>query len=232
MAFRYENVVPWGRSYEEYLRMFDLRPADLKRRILGCADGPASFNSELTRRGGRVISVDPLYELGAGEIAQRIEATCDEVISQTRREQHRFVWDTIGSVEELARIRMAAMKAFLDDYEAGKSDGRYLAAGLPDLPFEAGAFDLALSAHFLFLYTDQLSLDFHRVGLLELCRVAREVRIFPLLDVNGVRSRHLEPILDELESSGLDAEIREVPYEFQRGGKEMLSIRARATRTC
>jgi len=61
MAFRYENVVPWGRSYEEYLRMFDLRPDDLKRCILGCADGPASFNSELTRRGGGVVSVDPLY---------------------------------------------------------------------------------------------------------------------------------------------------------------------------
>jgi SAM-dependent methyltransferase len=227
MAFRYENVVPWGRSYEEYLRMFDLRPDDLKGRILGCADGPARFNSELTRRGGAVVSVDPLYEFSADEIAQRIEETRDEVISQTRREQHRFVWDTIGSVEELARIRMAAMKTFLDDYESGKSDGRYLAAGLPDLPFEDQGFDLALSAHLLFFYTDQLPLDFHRAGLLELCRVAREVRIFPLVDVNGVRSRHLEPILAELESSGLDAEIREVRHEFQRGGKQMLRIRAR-----
>jgi SAM-dependent methyltransferase len=227
MAFRYENVVPWGRCYEEYLRMFDLRPDDLRGRILGCADGPASFNSELTRRGGRVVSVDPLYEFSSNEIAQRIEETRDEVISQTRREQHRFVWDTITSVGELSRVRMAAMKVFLDDYESGKSDGRYLAAGLPDLPFEDQEFDLALSAHLLFFYADQLPLDFHRAGLLELCRVAREVRIFPLLDVNGVRSRHLEPILDEIESSGLDAKIREVPYEFQRGGNQMLSIRAR-----
>ena len=227
MAFRYENVVPWGRSHEEYLRMFDLSPDDMKGRILGCADGPASFNSELTRRGGRVVSVDPLYEFSADGIAQRIEETRDEVISQTRREQHRFVWDTIGSVEELARIRMAAMKAFLDDYEAGKSDGRYLAAGLPELPFEDQEFDLALSAHLLFFYADQLPLEFHRAGLLELCRVAREVRIFPLVDVNGVRSRHLEPVLDELGSTGLDTEIREVRYEFQRGGNQMLSIRAR-----
>jgi hypothetical protein len=226
MSFRYEDVVPWGRSYEEYLRMFDLCPDDLKGRILGCADGPASFNSELTRRGGRVVSVDPLYAFSAGEIAQRIEETCDEVISQTRREQQRFVWDTIGSVEELGRIRMAAMKAFLDDYESGKNDGRYLAAGLPDLPFEDQSFDLALSAHFLFLYTDQLPLDFHCAGLLELCRVAHEVRIFPLLDVNAVRSRHLEPILGELESTILDVEIRDVPYEFQRGGNQMLRIRA------
>ena len=228
MAFRYENVVPWGRSYQEYLRMFDLRPEDLKRRILGCADGPASFNSELTRSGGRVVSVDPLYELSAAEIARRIEETREEVISQTRREQRRFVWDTIGSVEELARIRMAAMRTFLADYESGKSDGRYVAAGLPDLPFEDGEFDLALSSHLLFLYTEQLSLDFHRVAILELCRVAQEVRVFPLLDVNAVRSDHLEPILDELRQSGFDARIQAVPYEFQRGGNQMLRIRARA----
>jgi SAM-dependent methyltransferase len=227
MAFRYENVVPWGRSYEEYLRMFDLGPDDLKGCILGCADGPASFNSELTRRGGRVVSVDPLYEFSADELAQRIEETRDEVISQTRREQPRFVWDTIGSVEELARIRMAAMRTFLDDYEAGKSDGRYLAAGLPDLPFEDREFDLALSAHLLFFYADQLPLDFHRAGLLELCRVAREVRIFPLVDVNGVRSLHLEPILEDLASGDLDAQIQSVPYEFQRGGNQMLRIRPR-----
>jgi hypothetical protein len=227
MAFRYDNVVPWGRSYEEYVRMFDLGPEDLKGRILGCADGPASFNSELTRRGGRVVSVDPLYEFGADEIARRIEETRDEVISQTRREQDRFIWDAIGSVEELARIRMAAMRAFLDDYESGKSDGRYVAAGLPDLPFEDREFDLALSSHFLFLYTEQLSLDFHRAGLLELCRVAGEVRVFPLLDVNAVLSHHLEPILNEFTESELDARIQAVPYEFQRGGNQMLIIRIR-----
>jgi hypothetical protein len=122
---------------------------------------------------------------------------------------------------------MAAMKTFLDDYESGKIGGRYLAASLPDLPFGDREFDLALSAHFLFLYSDQLSLDFHRSGLLELCRVAREVRVFPLLDVNGVPSPHLGPLLDEFHATDLEAEIREVPYEFQRGGNRMLRIRAR-----
>jgi len=228
MAFQYENVVPWGRSYDEYLRMFDLRPDDLEGRILGCADGPASFNSELTRRGGRVVSVDPLYEFSADEIARRIEETRDEVIGQTRREQDRFVWEAIESLEDLARVRMAAMNDFLEDYESGKSDGRYLAAGLPDLPFEDREFDLALSAHLLFFYADQLSGDFHRAGLLELCRVAREVRIFPLVDVNGVLSHHLEPILHEFASSGLDVQIRTVQYEFQRGGNQMLRIRVRS----
>jgi len=225
VAFRYENVVPWGRSYDEYLQMFDLHPRDLEARILGCGDGPASFNAELTRRGGRVISVDPVYEFGAEQLAQRIEETRDEVIGQTRREQHRFVWDAIGSVEELARIRMAAMHAFLDDYDAGKAEGRYLAASLPDLPFRDGQFELALCAHLLFFYADQLTLEFHRAAVRELCRVAGEVRIFPLVDVNNSPSPRLNPVLEELTAAGFDAQVREVPYQFQRGGNQMLCIR-------
>ena len=75
------------------------------------------------------------------------------------------------------------MRAFLDDYVRGRTQGRYLAASLPDLPFGGGQFDLALCSHFLFLYTDQLSCAFHRQAVRELCRVAREVRIFPLLDL-------------------------------------------------
>lgn len=57
MGFTLDQVVPWGRSYEEYLAMFALTEADLHKRILGCGDGPASFNAELTKRGGKVISV-------------------------------------------------------------------------------------------------------------------------------------------------------------------------------
>ena len=34
----------------------------------GCADGPASFNAELSGRGGRVVSCDPLYRFDAAQI--------------------------------------------------------------------------------------------------------------------------------------------------------------------
>ena len=53
MSFTLSDIVPWGRSYDEYLRMFGLGDAELRLRILGCADGPASFNAEGTRRGDR-----------------------------------------------------------------------------------------------------------------------------------------------------------------------------------
>ena len=40
-------------------------------------------------------------------------------------------------------------------------------------------FDLALCSHLLFLYSEQLTADFHLASIRELCRVAGEVRVFP-----------------------------------------------------
>ena len=92
--------------------MFAMSEADLHSRILGCADGPSSFNAEATRRGLRVISCDPLYQCDAGQIRARIEATFDTVVEQTRRNAAEFVWDAaITSVDDLARVRRAAMEA-------------------------------------------------------------------------------------------------------------------------
>ena len=71
MAFTLDKVVPWGRSYDEYVAMFALSERDIGGRILGCGDGPAAFNSVLTKRGGRAVSADPLYQFSAEEIQGR-----------------------------------------------------------------------------------------------------------------------------------------------------------------
>lgn len=205
--------------------MFALTKADLRGRILGCADGPASFNAEATRRGCRVISCDPLYAFDASEIRQRIQATSQEVLDQTRQNEHEFVWTTIRSVEELGRMRAQAMEEFLADYDAGKRDGRYVEAALPALPFPDKSFDLAVCSHFLFLYSDQLGEDFHGQAILELCRVASEVRIFPLLALGAVLSPHVSRISESLQRLGYLVSVERVTYEFQRGGNEMMRIR-------
>ena len=224
MAFRYESVVPWGRSYGEYRRMFNLTDEDLRLSILGCADGPASFNAQMFRDGRRVISCDPLYQFSAVQIKQRIDATYDEVIGQTRKNQDRFVWDLIPTVDELGRVRLEAMQDFLADYHQGRCDGRYLTAQLPDLPFSSLAFDLAVCSHFLFLYSDNLSLAFHQQAVDELCRVAREVRIFPLLTYNADPCPFVEPIVAYLKQAGRKVSLERVPYEFQRGGNRMMRV--------
>lgn len=218
------SAYPWGRSFDEYRQMFALTDADLDRRILGCADGPAAFNPTMHGRGKRVISCDPLYRFSADEIRRRIDETFVEILDLATRERERFVWDAIASPEELGRVRMGAMEEFLRDYEGGRAEGRYVESSLPHLPFNGDAFDLALCSHFLFLYSE-LGLELHLASVMELLRVAEEVRIFPLLDMKGNRSGHVDSIRSELSACGHSVTLERVPYEFQRGGCEMMRIR-------
>jgi len=210
--------------------MFALGDADAARAILGCADGPASFNAEATARGWRVTSCDPLYRCTKEEVRERVRATFAEVIEQTRRNADEFVWDpaTIPSIHALAAMRAAAMNAFLGDFDAGRRDGRYVDAALPSLPFRDGEFALALCSHFLFLYTTQFTEAFHVASVRELCRVADEVRIFPLLALGGVPTPHVLAVISAMRGDGFDASIEVVPYEFQRGGNQMMRIVTRS----
>ncbi len=224
MAFKYHEAVPWGRNHDEYQRMFNLDEKALKQKILGCGDGPASFNVECNERGGQVVSVDPIYNMTKQEIEKCISETYDNVISQTELNQEKFRWNRIASVEELGRVRTEAMNRFLDSYEEGKMQGRYIPGILPDIPFADGQFDIALSSHFLFLYTDNLSFEFHVDAIEEMLRVADEVRIFPLLDVNAKPSPYVERLLSQ--SPRWNIEITKVDYEFQIGGDQMMTIRS------
>jgi hypothetical protein len=223
--FTLDQIVPWGRSFDEYRRMFALSDSDLRVRILGCADGPAGFNAEATRLGADVVSCDPLYRWNASDIRERIMATSDDVLEQTRLNANEFVWDTIRSVEELRRLRLGAMELFLKDYDDGTRKSRYVAAALPTLPFADQSFDLAICSHFLFLYTNHLTEAFHESAMLELGRVATEVRIFPLLALGGKPSEYVPKTVDYLRGCGCEVSIEKVPYEFRRGADRMMRIR-------
>ena len=224
MTFELRNVVPWGRSFEEYAAMFALGNGELNQRILGCGDGPAAFNAVASRHGHKVISADPLYRFSEAEILARIEETAETIAEQTRLNAGEFVWTHFRSVDELIETRMNAMREFLADFTEGKRAGRYVDAALPKLPFADGSFDVALCSHFLFLYSEQNDLQFHIDSLLDLRRVSREVRVFPLLELGSVPSRHLDGVIRELERRGYRAERVRVAYEFQKNGNEMLRV--------
>ena len=225
MSIKLETVIPWGRSLAEYIQMFNLTPNDLKLKILDCAGGPASFNAEMTQQGYPVISCDPVYQFSADEIAQRIQDTYQTVIEGVKATREDFIWKDIQSPEHLGEIRMTAMQKFLEDFPLGIEQKRYITAELPMLPFDDNSFDLVLCSHFLFTYSDLLSQDFHLASIQELCRVATEVRIFPLL--NNF-SREVSPLLplvmQELAAQGYNLEIKQVPYEFQKGGNQLLRV--------
>jgi hypothetical protein len=225
MNFQLENVIPWGRSMQEYVRMFDLTLDELNLAILDCAGGPASFNVEMTRLGYKVISCDPVYQFTADEISQRIQDTYQVVIDGVRATKDNIIWQDIQSPEQLGQIRMAAMRQFLEDFLLGIKAGRYVIDELPRLSFNTNQFDLALCSHFLFTYSEQLGADFHLASILEMYRVAKEVRIFPLLvNFSEETSPLLQLVMNELQQRGYKVEIKQVPYEFQKGGNKMLRI--------
>jgi len=204
--------------------MFALTDRDLQRRILGCADGPASFNAEATVRGAKIVSIDPLYAFSAAEIRGRIKSVCPQIMEQTRQNRDDFVWSEFTSIQALGWTRLRAMVRFLKDYPAGRESGRYLTAALPELPAEHGSFELALCSHFLFLYSDQFGEQFHLDAVAELCRVADEVRIFPLVTLANKPSPHVPAVLRAAHRMGHTARIEHVNYEFQRGGNQMMRI--------
>ncbi len=221
-----ENVVPWGRNFEEYQNMFQLSKEDLQSKILGCGDGPSSFNSEVTKLNGNITSIDPIYQFTKDEIQKRIDETSSVVSEQLKQNQNDFVWKSIKNVDELIDIRLTAMNNFIQDYENGKNEKRYIHNELPKLSFENDSFDLVLSSHFLFLYSEHFDLQFHIDSILEMCRVSKkEVRIFPLLNLKNEKSEYLEPILKTLNDKGFETKVITTNYEFQKGANELLNIK-------
>lgn len=224
MTFRLEDVVPWGRELDEYASMFGLATVSRPCRILGCGDGPASFNVEGTAQGLHIVSCDPLYRFSAEQIRGRIDAVRDEVLEQTRLDADAFLWTRFRDVDHLATVRRRAMHRFLEDYDVGREQGRYVAASLPSLPFADDSFDLAVCSHFLLLYSQQLDFDFHLAAARELLRCAPRVRIFPVLQLGATRSPHLDGLCEALRAEGVEAELQTTSYEFQRGGNQRLEL--------
>lgn len=152
MAFQLNNVVPWGRNMDEYKSMFLLNEEDMKKKIAGFGDGPASFN-----------------------------------------------------------------------FEAGLSEGRYRYHELPNcIPVEENYYDIGLSSHFLLLYT-QLGFDFHVKAINEMMRVCKEVRIFPVVDLDANQTNMISDVIDEFKKK-YDVELKATNYQFQKNANKMLLI--------
>jgi hypothetical protein len=222
--FNLEGVVPWGRSSEEYLSFFSLSRLPSSIRILDCGGGPSSFTIEMTRLGFRAVSVDPLYGLERDVIEERMRRARQSMLDGFAKARDRFAWTFFKSPEASVEYRMATMRRFLADYDSGRAAGRYVQAALPSLPFPDQAFDITLSSHLLFLYDHLLDLEFHLASVREMLRVGVEARIFPILDLSGNRSSLVEPVIDAVGNEGFAVSIVTVPYEFQKGGNQMIRV--------
>ncbi|MBH8577937.1 SAM-dependent methyltransferase [Nostocaceae cyanobacterium CENA369] len=224
MAMVLNKVVPFGRSMDEYVKIFNLTNTDLNKRIIGIGDGPASFNAEMTRQGKRVVSVDPLYQFSSAEILQRFNEVVDNIINQMKATPNDWVWSYHQSPDDLRSNRIKVIQEFISDYENGKKSNRYVIGELPNLEFQNQEFEIALCSHLLFLYSDQLNYNFHLKSVDEMLRIAQEVRIFPLLTLMLKPSPHLDGIIEYYKAKDYRVSIEKVEYELQLGGNQMLKI--------
>lgn len=215
-----------GRTYDEYMRIFDLDESmPSKGRVLDCPAGASSFAAETHLKGFDVTACDIMYNLSADELLEKGKKDIQHVFEKFDKVSHHYTWKHYKDRDEVISRRKRALDSFASDFSKGIAEERYIQAELPRLPFADGTFSLVLSGHFLFLYNDRLDLAFHKACLKELVRISSgEVRVYPLTGLDAKQYPYMENVLSFLRSEGIRSEILNVPFEFQKGANQILKL--------
>jgi SAM-dependent methyltransferase len=224
--FQLTSVAFFGRTLEEYLRFFGLAPEALAgRRVLDVAAGPSSFTAEARAQGARAVAVDPLYGLSSDALGAYVQLDYDRVLAEMRRKESLLRYGYFSSFEAAESSRRLAARRFLEDYEDGFLQGRYVSGVLPRLPFADASFDLVLCAHLLFTYARHFDYAWHLSACRELARVsAGEVRLHPLCGPDGKAYPELDRLARDLGDGGIRLRAISVDYEFFAGSGETLIL--------
>jgi hypothetical protein len=218
---KHEAIPSWIHGLEEYEQMFDLKPDDYTKSILDFPGSISSFNADVSLKAQRVVSGDAIYGMSFEEVenyAHRLmKLNCEHLTEHA---------DQVLKLGKSALEPIFAMwkdnySRFLDDYVAGKMQSRYQQVLMPELPYETHEFQLALCSDYVFNRHAQNDCKPEQV-VSELCRVAEEVRIFPLLTEEGDISEWLGPLMLDLQNRNHGIEIRQVSFENVKGGNAML----------
>jgi ubiquinone/menaquinone biosynthesis C-methylase UbiE len=222
--FKIEGPIFIGRSWAEYLKMFDLNLKNLNnKKILDCAAGASSFTNFLSKNGIDASAVDILYDEDPEFLKKRCKEHLMALVESLGKMEYEFVWSFFKNLDDLKNHRMQSCLDFNRDYKLHMGK-KYIKADLTQLPFEDESFDMVLCAHLLFIYDHRLNWNFHLKSVEEMVRVSsNEVRIYPLVKNKGKKSIFVDKLIRNLPKD-LETEIVEVDYQFRRGGNEMLRI--------
>jgi hypothetical protein len=218
------EAVLWGEHLDEYSRMFGLTETDLNARLLEYNCGATAVNAELRRENRSIISCDPLFSLGKSDFVNTVNKTFDQAVLDLRKASKQYDFSYYGGFDALIEKRRQGIETCLADYEQGVMEGRYLPSQEDVVPFENFSFDLAISTNYLFSSMEQHGTDFHLQCIRELTRVAKEVRIFSLIDREGQPSPLIGPVLLGLQQANYGVEVRTVDYQLQQGDQAMLRV--------
>ena len=227
MPFIMKNVVPWGHTLDEYRKMFSLSDTELQGHIAGFGDGVASFNAECDELGGRVTSFDPIYRFSDDRLELVLAEAKRRLIEKTARHRKENADAIARDIDELEKRRTTAIEVFMDDFETGKKEGRYIDYELPfRIPYPDDTFDLGLSSHFLLLYT-RPGFNFHFQALEEMLRTCREIRIFPVVDIHGQKTELGRKVIEHF-SPDYDLSFCRTAYHFAGDNHNMLVVRKKS----
>lgn len=201
-----ERIVFFGRTLEEYERMFQIKCQNYSNmKILDCPGGPSSFNATARRLYSvNVTSVDPMYSKTFDDLKDIGECDIEYTMSKIRASPEKY--PLIKDHDVYNQSRIISLTEFLEDYRA--ANHLYINTLLPSLPFENNSFDIVLSGYLLFAYSSVqygglitnggFDFDWHCAATLELLRVAKsEVRIYPAYTY-GEGEPRVHPFVDRL----------------------------------
>jgi hypothetical protein len=212
-----------GHNTVDYQHMFDLSEDDLHKKIITFASGFDIFNLEMTAKGNSVISCARNYALTTEQMRELVEKNIKKMNEHFDDHEEQFLFDREVSLPTIKENLYQTAQRFIADYPKGQAEKRYLPEVLSKLSFPNLSFDLALCSHYLFA-NSALTLENHVSYIKEMCRVAKETRIFPLSNAFGEISDLLGPVMLQLQIEHYGVELKQVTYEFQRGSNAMLRI--------
>lgn len=205
--------------------MFDLDQLSVaSTTFLDCPAGASSFAAQVRARGGTAVSVDPVYTEAADELRARVAKNLEGARDWLESRADLLNWDHLGSVSAYMRASETTADLFAYDYK--NNPQHYVAAALPELPFEDESFDIVLSGNFLFAYDDQIDPAEHKRHLVELCRVARrEVRVHPVINRDGDGDAFGPELRDRLMAAGIATELIPAPKSWMLDATHTLVCR-------
>ena len=233
-----DRVVFIGRSFEEYMSMFNLDISNFKDlEILDCPSGASSFVAEALDeyQAKKAVGCDLMYDNALSILEKRGIDDLDYMINCLSKVPEFYDWNMYSNIEELRKARASALKKFISDYATkevvnnpSKKYDRYVKAILPNLPFDDESFDLVLSSNFLFYYHNMFDYAFHHDSILEMLRVtSKEVRIFPIQKPDAKIPEYFETLMESINrhmNEKISFRIEKVKYDFRSGVNKMLVL--------
>ncbi len=195
-----KDIVLIGRTFDEYYRMFELSNVNFKdEKILDVASGVSSFCSEANSKGYNVTASDKIYHFSAKEIEGKCISDLKMVMEKLPLVAELYKWEFFKDIDALKENREMTYKLFIEDFKK-KNGNRYIATKYPKTRFADKEFTISLISHFLFMYDEHLSYEFHRKTLSEIIRITtKEIRIFPLVNLKGERSLFVKKLMEDSE---------------------------------